>query len=561
MATVGQIRRFRRWVYYIAFSLLFVFFALLIFADLFIEPILRARLHTFIIKGSDSLYTYKLEKLKTNFFNGNVEVKNLQISIDSSRYFYLKEKGRLPTLTMQLDLKEGSISGISLIALVFSKKIKLEEVRSKEADIKLSRHVQVKDSVERDLPLWKSIQPDIESIAIKRIKLDGVKLLYKNADTSESLKLQFDECHALFEDIRIDSASAFDTARVGFTKEVSLKFHDLKYRTQDSTYKMKAEWITYSSKTRMMEVDSFKLQPTLEKEDFYKWDSTQRTMYVVEFQKARFVNTRLDRFINNDIISADSVVFQIPNIQIRLDRSMRPLFESKVGQYPHQKLMKASSTIDIRTIVAQGAKVEYSEKNPKTGLEGRINFDDLDLLIKNATNNKKIIAKNPECSMHAAGKILGTSPMSIDFKFPLDSFEGRYNARGFIKNVSTAQISPLARALANVQINSFNIHSIEFDIYGKDFEATGALKMRYDNLSITLKKIDEETGVNETKKFLTKFLTKFVLWPSNPGPDGVERTTSEARALRLSTQSFFGLLWKTVFDGMQDVMMKSGRYQ
>jgi hypothetical protein len=52
-----------------------------------------------------------------------------------------------------------------------------------------------------------------------------------------------------------------------------------------------------------------------------------------------------------------------------------------------------------------------------------------------------------------------------------------------------------------------------------------------------------------------------VIWPDNPGNDGIERTAQNTRVARLTTQSFFGLIWKTIFAGMQDVMMKSGRYQ
>jgi len=118
----------------------------------------------------------------------------------------------------------------------------------------------------------------------------------------------------------------------------------------------------------------------------------------------------------------------------------------------------------------------------------------------------------------------------------------------------------LALALANVKINSFNIHSLDFDINGSDFDATGKVGMHYDNLSISVRKTDDETGITETKRFLSKILNKYVLWPSNPGPDGTERISTEAKAYRLSTQSFFGFLWKAIFDGMQDVMMKSGRY-
>ena len=130
-----------------------------------------------------------------------------------------------------------------------------------------------------------------------------------------------------------------------------------------------------------------------------------------------------------------------------------------------------------------------------------------------------------------------------------------------VKNVSAPQLNQLSVPLANVQINSCNIHDLKFIVSGEDYSAAANVRMLYNNLSITLRKTDEETGQVKTKKFMTKMLNRFVIWPNNPGPDGLERTAQNKRVSRLTTQSFFGLLWKTIFAGMQDVMMRSGRYQ
>jgi hypothetical protein len=560
MATVGQIRRFRRFLMYAALVLVGLFFLFLVFVDRFVEPILRKRLHTLIVQGSDSLYTYQLGDLKANFFGGNVEVENLQINIDSGRYKLLKSRGTLPALTMQLNLQKGRVKGISLIGLIFSKKISVQEIMSRQADIKLSRHPQKSTVSETDVPFWKSIQPEIASISVDRIRLDGVKLLYRNADTSESVKLQFDECHALFEDIRIDSNAAFDTTRIGFTKNIYMRFHDLKYRTADSAYKMKAEWITYSSKNRTFELDSFKLQPTFEKEDLTKASAQQRSWYYIEFAKARLRNFRLDRFLHKDIIDADSAVFTAPDVSIYLDRSLPPNYESKIGKYPHQKLLSASSVIRIKNISFTDAKMEYREKNMKTLKEGEVKLHGLSLNARNVTNDPALIKLNPVCTADIKGSILGSSPIAVQFRFYLDSTNGRYDATGSLQNITAAQLSPLAASLANVQINSFNIQQLNFQVSGVDQEAYSNVRLRYNNLSLTLKKTDDETGITSTNKFLTKILNKFVIWPDNPGPDGVERTAHNSRVLRLTTQSFFGLFWKAIFSGMQDVMMKSGRY-
>lgn len=540
-------------------SLLALFLLLLVFVNRFIEPILKDRLHTLIIQGSDSLYTYSLGGLKANFYGGRVEVENLHINIDSNRYNYLKSRNMLPPLTMQLSLERGQIKGIGIFDLLFSKKIKVEEIVSKEADIKLSRHITRKKQ-ETDRPLWKSIQPNIAAIVVGKIKLDGIKLLYKDADTSGSVKLQFDRCDAVFDNIRIDSAAAFDTTRTGFTREMFIRFHDLKYRTADSTYKMKAEWITYSSKKKTLEIDSFKLQPTLETEDYYGAANRQASLYTIEFAKIRFVNTRLDQFINNNIIQGDSVIFDAPDIKIYNDRTLPPDYESKIGKYPHQRLLKASTTINIKNIFFKGGNMEYTERSQKTLKEGVFTVRNLNLHATNITNDFNLIEKNSICTANMSATILGSSPVTLTLKMYLDSLNGRYDATGSVKNVSAEKLNALALPLANVQINSFNIHNLDFTVSGEDYSAVSNVRMRYNNLSLTIRKIDEETGANKTNKFITKILNKFVIWDDNPGPDGVERVAQGSRVSRLTTQSFFGLLWKAIFAGMQDIMMKSGRY-
>jgi hypothetical protein len=553
--------RYKKLIIITGSVLLSLFILLLVFVDRFIEPILKDRLHTLVIQGSDSLYTYTLGNLKANFYGGNVEVQNLQIRVDSTRYEFLRKRNALPSLTMQLSLERGRVKGVGIIDLIFGRKIRIEEIMSKQANIKITRHIRPNNVTEVRLPVWKAIQPSISSVYVGKIKLEGIKLLYTNADTSESVKLQFDRCDAAFTDIMIDSAASVDSTRMGFMKEISMKFSGLKFRTSDSTYKMKAETITYSSKDRMLEVDSFKLQPTLDKEDFYSTASRQTSLYYIEFARVKFFNTRLDHFIHNNIIEADKVVFEKPGVKIYDDKSLPPDFESKIGKFPHQRLLNAGTIIDVKSILFEDANLEITEKDGKTNQEGNIAFSHMNFIAKNVTNDPFLIKKNPVCTASFSGTIFNTSPISLSLKLYLDSTNGRFDASGSVKNITAAQLNQVAVPLANVQINSCNIHNLQFTATGEDYSATANVSMRYNNLSLTLRKTDEETGQTTTKKFLTKILNRFVIWPDNPGPDGVERTVQNKRVARLTTQSFFALLWKTVFAGMQDVMMKSGRYE
>ena len=96
---------------------------LIVLANFYVEPVLRKRLHTLIIDGSDSLYNYKLGGLDVHLFGGNIELKNLQVSVDSNRYALLQSRNALPAMVMQLDVKKASIKGIGIFSLLFNKKI------------------------------------------------------------------------------------------------------------------------------------------------------------------------------------------------------------------------------------------------------------------------------------------------------------------------------------------------------------------------------------------------------------------------------------------------------
>src|SRR5689334_11105548 len=92
----------RRFVFYGLAFLLGIFIFLVVIAERFIVPVLKERLETLIVEGSDSLYTYRLGDLKASFLGSRIQVTDLDISIDSSRYHYLQARRELPSLTLQL---------------------------------------------------------------------------------------------------------------------------------------------------------------------------------------------------------------------------------------------------------------------------------------------------------------------------------------------------------------------------------------------------------------------------------------------------------------------------
>jgi len=188
-------------------------------------------------------------------------------------------------------------------------------------------------------------------------------------------------------------------------------------------------------------------------------------------------------------------------------------------------------------------------------------LNDMDINVSNITNDPAWIRQNSYCKAIIKGGILGKSPLETTFTFYLDSTNGRFDVDGTIHNVNAKQLNALAEPLGNTKLQSFNMQYLKFELSGDDYAARGKVNMRYSNLFVVLQKRDETTGVMSTKKFLTKLINRYTLNNSNPGPDGRERIADPIVRARLSSQSLFGLVWKTIFTGMQQVMIKSGRYE
>jgi len=197
--------------------------------------------------------------------------------------------------------------------------------------------------------------------------------------------------------------------------------------------------------------------------------------------------------------------------------------------------------------------VAVTEKHEVTGEEGTINLSDINLSVSNIVNDPVRIRQNGVSRAEAEGKIIG-SPIRASFLFYLDSAGGRFDVKGRIGATTAAQINPISSRMANIEVPSVNISSIDFFVRGQDYEATADVQMVYNNLSIIFRKRDMEKGTNTTRKFLTNLLNRYVINPSNNG----ERVATKVRAPRLTTQSFFGIIWRAVFEGMQQIMLKMG---
>ncbi|RYY60756.1 MAG: hypothetical protein EOO12_14980, partial [Chitinophagaceae bacterium] len=493
-----------------AFVLLLLAFA--VAAERYVEPILRKRIGVLIVQGSDSLYTWRLDRLEASLFGGHVEIDGLYVAVDSNRYRQLLAEKRLPPLTLQVDMPHAHLRGVDVFNLLLARNVSIGELLTQDARIEVWRNGREERKNWDRPPLWKMIRPNINTIVLKRLQLDGVRFAYRHADDTGDVQLKFDTCTALIRDIRIDSAAAADPERIGFCRYVRLHFYDLKYRSADSATKLKARTIDYNSEERLLSITDFKLQPTRkDKESFYEGADKQREMTVIEFARLDLTQFRVEEFVRNNAIVADSLLIDTPSIHIYTDKTLPPTLEGKMGRYPQQLLVNASTDVRIKGMALRGASVSYTERSEKSGEEGTLSLGRLNIVAANLTNVPADILRDSTCRVRASGHILGGSPLDVGFTFFLAAPEGRFAVEGNIRNVRAPQLNGLAEPLAGIRLQSLDLQELRFRLEGNEYTARGEVGMRYRNLYLILQKEDKETGLLKTKKLLTKLLNKYTL--------------------------------------------------
>lgn len=551
-----------KWAKRIAIALLALVVLMFLFAQFFLngylEKVVQKRLNSIIVKGSGGLYKYELGNLDISFWTGKLEVENLHIMVDSVRYKERQKEKSLPQLTFDLKLLKGKITGVKVLPLIFSRKIRIGSIVPENTELTLSRHYTgAREPMEggiKDEPLWMAIKPDIESIRVGKFVLDSLRLYYSNVDSAKAFNWQFQNCSAVLDDIKIDSTADKDSNRILFTKDIAIIFNDIKLKTVDSFYQISAKKVVFSSEKKALDLQQFSMIPAVDRDTFYARLGKQEDMFNINMKELKCDGFQLYKFVTDDEVRADSILVNEPQIGIYFDRTLVQVPENKLGKYPPQLLLNAGMAIRVNKLHLNNGSITYTELADKNLKEGSLSFTELNAFINNITNHSEDIRKNPVCVADVTTKFMKQSPLTARFTFYLDSTNGSFAIEGKLNNLSAQQISPVTVALAKAQLNSLQLHELTFTVNGNEQLARGTVRMLYNGLSLTMLKKDDN-GTLKTSKFITKMLNKLTFRSDNPMNGEPEKVARDILYVRDPFKSFFSIVWRTVFAGMQVVSM------
>ncbi len=522
----------------------------------YVPNLIRNKIHHMVVNGSDSLYSCSIDKISVNLWLGKVSVEGVNISVDSVKYREQKLSGRLPNITFELKMLKGSIKGLQVFPLIFSKKIRIDAIEVDSAAIAMCRQFkEKKKAAPSEESLWRMMKPVINGIYVNEILLNKIKFSYRHSEDKKDVSLAYQDCSVKLQHIRIDSIGAANSSRILFTEDIAIRLVGLNYFTPDSLYHLKIDSLSYSSFLKKVISKNLDLQPTITPIAFTRKHGMQVDIFEASIPDLTAINFQIEKIFTENELCFDTIILKKPILNIHRDRTAHYDTTSQLGKYPNEALLAAPFIVRVPLMLLEDAEIHYIERQKLSLKTGDAYFSHVTGSISNITNKKEDIEKNSHCKMDLHGFFLTHGRLKVKFDFDLASPEGAYTASADLGSMKANELNTIFIPFANIELKSLTIDEGHVKFRGNHKGITGVARILYHDLKIEILGVDAKTHKTKKQGFIS-FFANLVAVRSHNKMGKKEVIADHIYVERKRRQPFANLIWEFFFESMKKIILK-----
>lgn len=220
----------------------------------------------------------------------------------------------------------------------------------------------------------------------------------------------------------------------------------------------------------------------------------------------------------------------------------------------NEMLNNLDQVIHIQNAEIRNGYVKVEErpdnKSPKAGF---VFFSEIDAQLSNISNNPEKLQEGNHLKMDATAKLMGSGPMDLHLDYDLTSTDGEFHLTGTLGNMDLREVNTMVETEAKVSLKSGVINRVDFNIHGNDFEGTGEVIARYENLEIEILDENFQNDQNLLRRLGAFIANKFVIKSNNPTLSG-ELRKGPVYFLREPNKPIFNYWWKIILSGLKSTI-------
>lgn len=447
-----------------------------------------------------------------------------------------------------IEANEFFISGINSFEVIKNKNIFIDSILCKHilfyrppAVSGTSRPI-VKDHRKPDTAGFRRAY----SLELKNIYFPGIDIIEATPPASKN-NFKSGRFVLKVKEIKADEIMQMQLNPLAHTKEIDLFCNNYSYNSNDNLYNYNFNNIHINSLLKQISVQSFKVTPLYSEAAFAKKVRVQKDRYEINLADLSLNNINLDHILEKEVV-ADNLMVNNSKIKIYRDISYPLEPANKLGHYPSQMIMKSDVPLNIKKAKFKNIYLEYKEKNAKSNKPGAVSFNQGEINIDNITNIPNVINENSIMTINYKANVLSTLAMNATFKFFLNSGNGKFAVNGTLGSCDAKDLNRISVPMARIRIDTGFINGANFDLTGNDYGARGEFVMRYKDFKIALLKKGEENILGKKRRLLSALANTLI---KNDNPQNGKLRSFTVEYDRDPAKSFFNLVWKSIFTGMQ----------
>ncbi|MCC7028934.1 MAG: hypothetical protein IT257_01425 [Chitinophagaceae bacterium] len=326
--------------------------------------------------------------------------------------------------------------------------------------------------------------------------------------------------------------------------------------SEDKIYAIQVNDIAIDRHTQSATIKRFSVKPRITESEFVRQSKKQGDYYNIDISNIQLGGIDINKLLNEALVDVQQASLCL-NLKVYNDRMLPVNNDSKVGKYPQQLLLKLKVPLYIRRALIQKSVISYRERALATGQVGNVLFTNVNGVVDNITNIPAYIKINPVLTMNGSGMFLNKGSATTEWKLRLDTNDGAFGITGHIGQMDAAAFNTISVPLGLTSVKG-QVKDVSFAMTGNDYSAQGRLTMLYNNLKIESFKVDGARDTLKSKKLENVFSNALI---KNDNPANGAARSADFTYKRDLNKSFFNLIWKSLFDGIQKTVMGKGSLQ
>ena len=502
-------------------------------------------------------YKVTLDKVGGNILFGNIRLKGLTITPDSSMLEDLKKGTAAAAFVPSADIPLFRIVGLDVYSAIVHGEIDLKRIEFKSASITLYKGKNP-DKSKKEAGDQQAFNPD--SIFIK-----GLNGIYLG-------EIDFIHCKLDVIDGTSDK-KLFSTGNMNLTLSM---IDVLKYKDQPNVFKLdlskfKMEinsdgillpggWYNLSLKSllydraaKIMEINGLGLHPTYH--DKYKMAKAlkyTKEMFDLDVDEIYIRSFDIKLLTENNSILIDSIGISGLNLKMLKDKRF-PFDKTLRPKLPNQTLKSMKMPLYIRTVNIINGNLVYQEKMPDVKELMTASLGKLNVSIRFITSIRDSLRTGKPMKIALRANLMKRAPFAIDFVMPLNKTVDTFYFAGSLGAAKMKVFNQAAFPAIGIKFIKGRLNKLTFKGSANDRVSTGQMTLLYKDLEATVVKKDKVSK----SKFLSWAANSFMR-KSNPGKNGKTRVVQMGYD-RDMYKGFGNFMWKTLMIGLVNTISPAGK--